>query len=69
MQSDAVKMRRAVKKACREQLEAYFEAETELPDGTMGTVLDDLCIRSLHGCGIMVTIHTKAPEEPDVPVN
>lgn len=57
------RLRREVRKSLRLQLDTVLKGPTELPDGTQGTVLDDICARSLVGYGFGISIHVRHPNE------
>lgn len=61
-------LRDATFEAAHAQLDAMLNGPATFPDGTVGTVLDDICIRQLHGCGFTVSISVvPPPPEPTQP--
>jgi len=60
----ADRVRGAVRAELQAQLASLLAATSELPDGAVGTVLDDLAIRSLHGYGLSLSLHVRHPQEP-----
>lgn len=63
-QPPADRLRREVRAGLASQLAAILAAETTLPNGESGTVLDDIAIRSLLGYGFSLSLHVRHPEEP-----
>lgn len=59
-----VKLRRAVRDGLRLQLEAMLAGPSTMPDGTQGTVLDDIVARTLVGYGFTLSLSVRHPDAP-----
>lgn len=60
----ADRLRAEIRAGLAAQLAAILAADTTLPNGEPGTVLDDIAIRSLLGYGFSLSLHVRHPEEP-----
>ena len=57
------KLRGEIKRTLHIQLDALLMGPTRMPDGTTGTVLEDIMVRTLVGYGFSVNISVRHPEE------
>lgn len=62
------RLKREIRQNLRDQLDAYLTAKDEPHrpegyDGVTWTLMDSLCLDILKGAGIMLSIHTRFPEE------
>lgn len=58
-------LRRAVRRQLTLQLNTMLRAPSTMPDGSEGTVLDDIAARSLVGYGFTLELKVRHPEAPD----
>ena len=56
-------LRAEIKRTAHTQLDTLLVGPAEMPDGTVGTVLDDIMVRAMAGYGFMVAISLRHPNE------
>lgn len=59
-------MRRTVRRQLALQLATMLRGPSTMPDGSRGTVLDDIVMRSLVGYGFTLELKVRHPDAPDV---
>jgi len=64
MRKPLSQLRAKMRRALHAQLDANLNLTSTLPDGSQGTVLDDLCVRSLHGYGVAIDLSCRHPAQP-----
>lgn len=58
------KLRRLTRDALHQQLDAMLEGPSTMPDGSQGTVIEDIVARQLVGFGFSVSISVRHPDAP-----
>lgn len=56
-------LRRELRQTLHAQLDALLRGDTTLPDGSLGTILDDVAARQLVGYGVQVSLEVRHPNE------